>query len=427
MKWNFDLRPEAALQFFRSKGLKASFSWQDMWADEHDTAFTVAKMMDMDLLRDVKEHVDRALASGTTFQDFRKSLEPELVKRGWWGRAAMNDPLTGETRNVQLGSVRRLQTIFRTNMQSAYAAGDWEQILDTADSAPFLMYDAIDDNRTRPQHHAWDGTTLRFDDPWWQTHRPLNGYNCRCSTIQLSDADLKASGKTVSSKAPAVTTREYVNQRSGEISEIPDGIDPGFDYNPGSTSQRVRALELFGQKVAGVPADIGAAAFAALAAEKPSVVRAIDDGFALWAERAVAQKLSSRTQYVVGALAPDDVVYLKTQGIAPVSAEIAVDDRLVVGRKAQRHAEAGDALTMEELKRVPVAVRAPEAVLYDTANRTLLYVTSSSDNRSAKIVVRPNVVTKKPKRTLNSVQSAFKVARTKLGEQQFVVVRGSLQ
>ena len=58
--WNPDFKPEAALNYFKRKGLKASFSWQDMWHEEHDAAFTIAKMMDVDLLRDMKDAVDKA-------------------------------------------------------------------------------------------------------------------------------------------------------------------------------------------------------------------------------------------------------------------------------------------------------------------------------------------------------------------------------
>jgi SPP1 gp7 family putative phage head morphogenesis protein len=234
ISFRLDLAPEAALRFFRRKGLQASFSWQDMWQEEHDAAFTVAKMMDIDLLRDVRDSVDRAIAGGQTFQTFRKSLEPELVKAGWWGRKEVADPQTGEIKEVQLGSVRRLQTIFRTNMQVAYSAGDWEQIQESAESAPYLMYDAVDDNRTRPLHRLWDRLVLLWNDPWWQTHRPPNGWGCRCSTIQLSAVELKAMGLAVS-EAPAITMREYTNRRTGEITRVPDGIDPGFAYNPGAS------------------------------------------------------------------------------------------------------------------------------------------------------------------------------------------------
>lgn len=231
----FDLPPEEALKFFRAKGYKIGFAWQDVWQQEHEAAFTVAKMMDLDLLRDVRAAVDKAIAEGKTFREFRQDIEPTLHDAGWWGRKEMIDPASGEKREVQLGSVRRLRTIFRVNMQTAYAAGDWKQIEDNAQTAPYLMYDAIDDGRTRPEHKAWDGTVLRWDDPWWDTHRPPNGWNCRCSVIQLSARDFERMGKKPATQPPkfSTETREYVNPRTGEVTDVPRGVDPGWAYNPG--------------------------------------------------------------------------------------------------------------------------------------------------------------------------------------------------
>lgn len=231
--FNFDLAPADALKFFREKGYRIGFAWQDVWKQEHEAAFTVAKMMDVDLLRDVRAAVDQAIANGETLAQFSKELKPRLVDAGWWGKKVMADPATEEAQLVQLGSPRRLRTIFRVNMQQSYAAGDWAQIQDTKEEAPYLMYDAVDDGRTRPQHKAWDGTVLPADDPWWDTHRPPNGWNCRCSVIQLSREQAAAMGKAAPDKAPSSPTREYVNPRTGEISRVPVGIDPGFDYNPG--------------------------------------------------------------------------------------------------------------------------------------------------------------------------------------------------
>lgn len=232
---NFKLAPEAALKFFRGKGLKTSFAWQDMWQEEHDAAFTVAKMADVDLLRDVRSAVDKAIAEGTTLQQFKDEIKPRMVDAGWWGKAAMVDPGDDEVKLVQLGSPRRLRTIFRVNMQASYAAGAWEQIQETKAEAPYLMYDAVDDARVRPQHRAWDGTVLPVDDPWWRTHRPPNGWNCRCGTIQLNADQVKSMGLTVADRAPAVVTRSYTNPRTGEITRVPAGIDPGWAYNPGES------------------------------------------------------------------------------------------------------------------------------------------------------------------------------------------------
>ena len=115
----FDLKPEQAIRHFKSKGLKASFSWINMIGEEHDAAFTVAKMMDNDLLAFVQEKNQKAIDNGTTLAEFKKELIPTLQKSGWWGKKDVVDPMTGQVTTAQLGSASRLENIFRTNLQSA--------------------------------------------------------------------------------------------------------------------------------------------------------------------------------------------------------------------------------------------------------------------------------------------------------------------
>ncbi|WP_274520569.1 phage minor head protein, partial [Endozoicomonas atrinae] len=152
----FDLKPEQAIKYFQQKGIKTSFSWMDMIGEEHDTAFTVAKMMDTDLLSYVDKQVDKMLETGDTLADFKKALIPRLQKAGWWGKQDVVDPLSsqkpGKITKAQLGSASRLENIFRTNLQSAYAVGQWQSIQANSQAAPFLMYDAVEDHRTRPEH-----------------------------------------------------------------------------------------------------------------------------------------------------------------------------------------------------------------------------------------------------------------------------------
>lgn len=231
----FDLAPRKALEFFRGKGYATGFAWQDVWQYQHDEAFTVAKMMNVDLLKDVRGAVDKAIAKGQTLQQFREELEPRMLEAGWWGQADMTDPLTGEVRTVELGSPRRLRVIFETNMQTSYAAGHWAQIQQTKNDAPFLMYDAVDDGNTRPEHAAWDGLVLRADDTWWQTHYPPNDWGCRCSVIQLSAEQAGAMGKAEPDTAPPLQMREYTNPRTGEVEQVPKGVGPGWAYAPGSS------------------------------------------------------------------------------------------------------------------------------------------------------------------------------------------------
>lgn len=245
---SFTLPPAQAIAYFKAKGLKMTFDWRDMIGAEHASAFTVAKMADLDLLADVQASLDDAIAQGLSYQSWADTITPLLQQKGWWGRQAVTDPLTGETIVAQLGSPGRLKTIFRTNVQSAYAAGQWEQIQEQKDVAEFLMYDAVDDHRTRPQHAAWDGTVLPVDHDWWTTHYPPNGWNCRCGVIQLSAEDLDDLGLQPSAKAPAGGTSNWTNPRTGKVEKVEKGLDPGWNSNPGAT-HLAQLQKLAGEKI----------------------------------------------------------------------------------------------------------------------------------------------------------------------------------
>jgi SPP1 gp7 family putative phage head morphogenesis protein len=228
----FNLTPTQALDYFRSKGLKPTFSYLDMMGQEHDYAFTVAGMMDADLLHDVRKAVDSAIATGQSMRDFEKELTPLLQKKGWWGDKELLDPLTGDWVPKSLGSPHRLELIFRTNLMNSYAAGQWEQIQRQKEIAPYLMYDAVDDHRTRPEHAQWDGKVLPVDSPFWQTHYGPNGYNCRCGVIQLDQDDLEEMGITPSAE-PKLKMQPWTNPRTGKPGIVYEGLDPGWNKNTG--------------------------------------------------------------------------------------------------------------------------------------------------------------------------------------------------
>lgn len=226
------LDPEEAIAWFRAKGFEIAFDWRDVWQEENTRAFTVAKAMSRDLLEDIRAEVDRAISEGLTLADFSKALRPKLQARGWWGKALMDDPATGETRVVQLGSPARLRTIYETNLRTSYAAGKWQRIERTKKTLPLLRYVSIMDGREREEHHAWHGTILPVDHPWWETHNPPCGWGCRCDTQQLNERMLKRRGWEVN-EPRAFPQRDYVNRRTGEITKLERGIDPGWSYNVG--------------------------------------------------------------------------------------------------------------------------------------------------------------------------------------------------
>ena len=48
--------------------------------------------------------------------------------------------------------------------------------------------------------------------------------------------EMKGTDYPVSTRAPREGTYEWVNPDTGEIIDVPKGIDPGWAYNPGKIS-----------------------------------------------------------------------------------------------------------------------------------------------------------------------------------------------
>ena len=234
--------PAEALEFFRAKDLRPAFSYLDVWGAEHALAFTVAKATQLDILRDIHEALAGHLEGGGTLRTFSRQLTPILQEAGWWGRQEVVDPQTGETVEAQLGSPRRLKTIFRSNMRAARAAGQWQRIQRTKRSHPYLLYQLGPSREHRDEHAAWSGTLLPADDPWWDTHFPPNGWGCRCWVRQVSEAEAARLGGP--GDAPARDMRAWTNPRTGEIVEVDRGLDPAWASHPGRDRERILADRL---------------------------------------------------------------------------------------------------------------------------------------------------------------------------------------
>lgn len=232
--YNFPNEPSPeVLEFFKNKKLKPSFNWADVWKQEHQVSFTVAKAMKLDILQDIYDGTLKAFKEGQTLQQFRKELTPLLQKKGWWGIKDMTDPVTGKTDIAQLGSPRRLQIIYDTNMRTARAAGQWDRVQRSKKTHPYLLYELGPSKEHRKEHTQWQGLLLPADDPFWDTHYPLNGWGCKCRVRQVSNGEYQRIKDKHGTKAPEINTREWTNKRTGEIMDVPKGIDPGWDYNPG--------------------------------------------------------------------------------------------------------------------------------------------------------------------------------------------------
>lgn len=242
------LPPKEAISYFESKGYKVGWNWYETLEDAHARAFTVAKCTSLDVLTSIRESLDNALKSGMTQEQFVEQLAPTLQKLGWWGKQ-ISIGGNGDAQIIQLGSPRRLATIYQVNTRTAYAAGRYAEMMDKADLSPWWQYVAIMDTRTRATHAELNLMIFRYDDPFWQTHYPPNGWNCRCRVRAMSDRRYKSSGieatdsegmlstKTVDAGTDAITGEVYQTTvttfNNGKVKMTPE---PGWSYNVGSAA-----------------------------------------------------------------------------------------------------------------------------------------------------------------------------------------------
>ena len=258
------LIPKQALDYIKNKKLHPAFSYKDVWNEEHATAFTVAKAMQLDVLSDIKSAVEKAIENGTSFEQFKKELKPTLMQKGWWGKREMTDPLTGETVNAQLGSDRRLKTIYQTNLRSAYQKGQYDRTMES-DLHPYLMYKIGASVHHREQHLKWNNLILPKDDPIWNSIFPPNGYGCKCYTVAVTEArkqkyeqngvpyydswSEKTTRLPVQTTVPRMTYNVYENIRKGIVERIPKGITPGFNWNQGKTDRVFSTAQALAKKL----------------------------------------------------------------------------------------------------------------------------------------------------------------------------------
>lgn len=433
---------QEALDVFgiRRAQLHPSFSWKDVSAAEHAAAFTVAKSTGFDILKDISQSLAEAQAGGIPYAQWAKQIRPVLEAKGWWGKKPVVDPADGLVKQATLGTPRRLKTIFDVNMRVSHAAGRWAQIERVKDRRPYLLYSAVQDQRTRRDHRGWHGIVRPVDDGFWDTHYPPNGWRCRCSVRQLGPRDLEREGREVSPAQP-VMSKMVVNDRTGEVTNVPVGIDPGWAHNPGKLARDVGASLEMARKWADAPPEMAAAIESAT---RRQVLPGLAKGFdtfvddmqhqldAAHAARAAGIKpppiRAIGERRVVGVISQRVLDALGTLDKVPQSGAITVNDRALVHmlRDAKK-----SGLSPEQIKALPQHLAAPKAVLWDQHDPALLYV--FNDGATGKVVVRVDFterVKAEGGRTTvvtNAVTTGGIVQANNLREARYRVLDGSVE
>ena len=171
-----------ALRYAREKRvvLPEEFYLLDLNARQYAT--TVSGLASLDQIKTVINLSNKAIESGSTFQDFQKAVKEAGIEL----------------------SPHHLDNIFRTNIQNAYAHGIWTQQQENKANRPYLKYSSLNDGRTRPSHLALNNIVRHIDDAFWLTHYVPNGFNCRCAIDAITEAQAKRLGITIDDELPDI-------------------------------------------------------------------------------------------------------------------------------------------------------------------------------------------------------------------------------
>jgi SPP1 gp7 family putative phage head morphogenesis protein len=255
---------EALAYMQRRDKLTKTYDWRDLWQDEHANQFTVSRLARVDLLESIRDRITRSVDGDLSRRDFMREGQALLADAGWWGEKTVIDPATGDAVTTTFDPAR-LKLIFDVNTRMAYSAGQWERVQRNVRTHPYIRYITKGDERVRASHAVWNNLVLPVDDPVWQTRWPPNGWRCRCRVVAISQRDYDKGtapdGSPFNKTPPDDQTREWVNKRTGEVMDVPVGVDPGFDYNPGVSAARKQGLQkIVADKLAAVPAELAQAA-----------------------------------------------------------------------------------------------------------------------------------------------------------------------
>lgn len=107
---------------------------------------------------------------------------------------------------------------------SAEMASKWETFMEDGDRYN-LQYRTQHDSKVRPEHAELHGVTLPPSDSFWEEYYPPNGWNCRCTVVQVRK-----------SKYPTTPHDEAVALGEAALQRDTKGM---FRFNPGIEQKTV--------------------------------------------------------------------------------------------------------------------------------------------------------------------------------------------
>lgn len=183
-------RFDAAVEAFRKRVPMSREEWDLLTMQQRERAFMVSRVSEARVIQSTFDAIDRAVAEGSTLEDFKDAVAADLIEA--WG---------GEIPG-------RLETIFRTNLMTAYGEGRHAIMSSPTvkQARPYWRFDDAETDRECDLCSECGGTILPVDDPWWKTHQVPLHHNCECKITALSREEAEEEG--IDGKGPRIDADE---------------------------------------------------------------------------------------------------------------------------------------------------------------------------------------------------------------------------
>lgn len=167
---------DAMLQHLQERAVVTPEEYAALEGEVRQRAFTVAGVADLDIVTDVWEAIDAAVQNGETLEDFRERVGQKLAD-AWGGEEPTH-----------------LETVFRTNIQTAYSAGRQVQNERVRETHPYIRYDVVDDENTSDICEALIGVVVPADSEFAATHHVPLHHKCRTDEVAITEDEARELG-----------------------------------------------------------------------------------------------------------------------------------------------------------------------------------------------------------------------------------------
>lgn len=206
------VHPDAAIAFWQQRAKLTDAEARALGEEARRRAFYVTGLARHDLVQLVSDGLEEALKNGETLPEFKQRIMAAIQTQGWHDH--------------------RVENIFRTNLQTAYAAGRYKKMQAVKASRPYWQYLAVMDKRVRPSHAILHEKVYPANHEFWASNYPPNGFRCRCCVRTLSARQVEKEGLTVEKEMPQAGVWTDPKTNMEYFVHFP-GADKGFRNNPG--------------------------------------------------------------------------------------------------------------------------------------------------------------------------------------------------